>query len=118
MRAQQVSRVSVRFVEVIINFFRRFCTRFFSLYSADELLLTELIFNGVFGQLSAQQSCALLSCFVFDEKSNEAPKLTEELSGPLRQMQVSLRFSLVYRLFLRRVAGEGLDKMACVSVLV
>ncbi|KAF2879988.1 hypothetical protein ILUMI_26176 [Ignelater luminosus] len=57
------------------------------LSSSDELLLTEMIFNGVFGQLSAAQCCAILSCFVCDEKSNEAPKLTEELSGPLRQMQ-------------------------------
>lgn len=57
-------------------------------YSADELLITEMIFNGVFGALNAAQSCALLSCFVCDEKSNEAPKLSEQLSGPLRQMQV------------------------------
>lgn len=62
------------------------------IFSADELLITELIFNGVFGQLSAAQACALLSCFVCDEKSNEAPKLSEELSGPLRQMQVSVFF--------------------------
>ncbi|XP_018335844.2 exosome RNA helicase MTR4 [Agrilus planipennis] len=57
------------------------------LSSSDELLLTEMIFNGVFGQLTSGQCCALLSCFVCDEKSNDAPKLTEELSGPLRQMQ-------------------------------
>lgn len=65
-----------------------FVNKKFFVCSADELLITELVFNGVFGQLSAAQSCALLSCFVCDEKSNEAPKLTEELSGPLRQMQV------------------------------
>lgn len=55
--------------------------------SADELLLTEMIFNGVFNDLNVHQATALLSCFVFQEKSNEMPKLTEELSGPLRQMQ-------------------------------
>ena len=49
--------------------------------------MTELIFNGVFNKLSVEQSCALLSCFVCDEKAPEMPKLTEELSGPLRQMQ-------------------------------
>lgn len=43
--------------------------------------MTELIFNGVFNKLSVAQSCALLSCFVCDEKSSEMPKLTEELSG-------------------------------------
>lgn len=58
------------------------------LSSADELLITEMIFNGVFGNLNAAQACALLSTFVCDERNNEAPKLVEELSGPLRQMQV------------------------------
>lgn len=36
--------------------------------SGDELLLTELIFNGVFNTLSPEQCAALLSCFVFSEK--------------------------------------------------
>ena len=39
-----------------------------SLYSGDELLLTELIFNGAFNSLSVEQAVALLSCFVFEEK--------------------------------------------------
>ncbi|KAL0279617.1 UNVERIFIED_CONTAM: hypothetical protein PYX00_001132 [Menopon gallinae] len=52
-----------------------------------ELLLTELIFNGVFNSLTIPQSVALLSCFVCDEKGAEIPRLTEELAGPLRQMQ-------------------------------
>lgn len=37
--------------------------------------------------LTAAQTCALLSTFVCDEKSSQLPKLGEELSGPLRQMQ-------------------------------
>lgn len=36
--------------------------------TGDELLLTELIFNGVFNTLAPEQCAALLSCFVFDEK--------------------------------------------------
>ena len=36
--------------------------------SGDELLLTELIFNGAFNDLSIEQEVALLSCFVFQEK--------------------------------------------------
>ena len=36
--------------------------------TGDELLLTELIFNGVFNGLSPEQCAAVLSCFVFDEK--------------------------------------------------
>lgn len=73
--------------------------------SGDELLLTELIFNGVFNPLSPEQSAALLSCFVFTEKvrvshrsslpnesnsrkkSEQATKLKEELAAPLRVMQ-------------------------------
>ncbi|ETN68086.1 helicase [Anopheles darlingi] len=54
---------------------------------ADELLITEMVFNGTFTDLGPAQSCALLSCFVCDEKSNEVPSSAEELSGPLRQMQ-------------------------------
>ena len=36
--------------------------------TGDELLLTELIFNGVFNSLLPEQSASLLSCFVFTEK--------------------------------------------------
>jgi len=59
--------------------------------SADELLLTEMIFNGVFNDLTVDQIVAILSCFVFQEKGDELPKLVEELAGPLRQMQESAR---------------------------
>lgn len=36
--------------------------------TGDELLLTELIFNGAFNTLEPEHCAALLSCFVFDEK--------------------------------------------------
>ncbi|CAL1717435.1 unnamed protein product [Somion occarium] len=55
--------------------------------TGDELLLTELIFNGTFNQLSPEQCAGLLSCFVFTEKSDQVTKLTEELATPLRAMQ-------------------------------
>lgn len=35
--------------------------------SGDELLLTEMIFNGLFNDLTVEQATALLSCFVFQE---------------------------------------------------
>uniref|UniRef100_A0A1B0AKL5 Helicase ATP-binding domain-containing protein n=1 Tax=Glossina palpalis gambiensis TaxID=67801 RepID=A0A1B0AKL5_9MUSC len=57
------------------------------LSSADELLVTEMIFNGIFNDLTTPQTVALLSCFVCDEKSAETIKCAEELSGPLRSMQ-------------------------------
>ncbi|KAJ0013006.1 hypothetical protein NQD34_017340 [Periophthalmus magnuspinnatus] len=56
--------------------------------SADELLLTEMVFNGLFNDLTVEQATALLSCFVFQENASEMPKLTEQLAAPLRQMQV------------------------------
>ena len=44
------------------------------LSSADELLLTEMMFNGMFNEMSPEQCASILSCFVCDEKSNEAPR--------------------------------------------
>ncbi|XP_068429479.1 exosome RNA helicase MTR4 isoform X3 [Clinocottus analis] len=55
--------------------------------SADELLLTEMVFTGLFNELTVEQATALLSCFVFQENASEMPKLTEQLAAPLRQMQ-------------------------------
>ena len=55
--------------------------------SGDELLITEMLFNGLFNNLNPNQIASLLSCFVFEEKAEQLPKLTEELSEPLRQMQ-------------------------------
>lgn len=64
--------------------------------SANELLLTEMIFNGVFNNLNVHQTVALLSCFVCEEKSSEVPELTEELSAPLSSMQeIALRIAKV-----------------------
>ncbi|KAI9487455.1 MAG: rRNA-processing arch domain-containing protein [Benjaminiella poitrasii] len=59
--------------------------------TGDELLLTEMIFQGVFNDLTVDQSVALLSCFVFDEKVDVKTKLQEELSAPLRLMQETAR---------------------------
>ncbi|CAH0727479.1 unnamed protein product, partial [Brenthis ino] len=69
------------------------------LSSADELLLTELIFNGVFNALSAEQSAALVSCFVCDENSSQASATGDELRGVLRQLQE----------YARRIAKVSID---------
>ncbi|AMD19274.1 HBR373Wp [Eremothecium sinecaudum] len=55
--------------------------------SGDELLLTELIFNGNFNDLTPEQSAALLSCFAFQERCKEAPRLKPELAEPLKGMR-------------------------------
>lgn len=63
----------------------------FFCFSGDELMITELLFNGVFNDLTPAQCSALLSCFVFQENAGDASmKLTEQLAGPLRLLQVSL----------------------------
>ncbi|KAG0266345.1 ATP-dependent RNA helicase mtr4 [Mortierella polycephala] len=59
--------------------------------SGDELLLTEMIFNGAFNDLTVEQTVALLSCFVFQEKTDAVPALREELATPLRLMQEAAR---------------------------
>lgn len=59
--------------------------------SGDELVLTELIFNGVFNDLDAEQCCALATCFVFDEKSDDPPRATKEMEGALQALQDTAR---------------------------
>ena len=54
----------------------------------DELVLTEMLFNGVFNDLTVTQCVSLCSCFVVTENVKEDfPKLTQELAGPYKIMQ-------------------------------
>ncbi|CAB3240962.1 unnamed protein product [Arctia plantaginis] len=69
------------------------------LSSADELLLTELIFNGVFNGLNSEQSASLVSCFVCDENSSQSSATGEELRQVLRQLQE----------YARRIAKVSID---------
>ena len=59
--------------------------------TADELVVTELMFSGAFNDLSVEQVAAMLSCLVFQERRKEegAPQLNEALAGPYRLVQVS-----------------------------
>ncbi|KAK1741610.1 exosome RNA helicase MTR4 [Skeletonema marinoi] len=53
--------------------------------TANELVVVELVFAGVFNDLTVEQSVALLSCLIFDERSNDddpAQGLKSHLSGP------------------------------------
>lgn len=60
--------------------------------SADELLLTELIFNGVFNDLDCGQCAALLSCLVYTDRGDEEQQaMQENLMVPLRQLQDTAR---------------------------
>lgn len=59
--------------------------------TGDELLLVELIFAGGFTDLSVPQTVSLMSCLVFEEKSNDPPQLRDELSGPLQLLKETAR---------------------------
>lgn len=59
--------------------------------TGDELLVTELMFNGTFNDLDHHQVAALASCFVPCDKSNEQIHLRNELAKPLQQLQDSAR---------------------------
>ncbi|KAG0205341.1 ATP-dependent RNA helicase mtr4 [Mortierella sp. GBA30] len=56
------------------------------------LLLTELLFSGVFLEWSVQQTVALLSCFCFSERLQDAKPVSKpELLLPLKTMQDTAR---------------------------
>ncbi|ESQ49105.1 hypothetical protein EUTSA_v10019987mg [Eutrema salsugineum] len=59
--------------------------------TGDELLVTELMFNGTFNDLDHHQVAALASCFIPVDKSNEKVNLRNELNKPLQQLQDSAR---------------------------
>ena len=59
--------------------------------SGDELVLSELMFNGFFNDLTPEQCAACLSCFVFEEKCKESPKMSEELVKPYREILAQAR---------------------------
>lgn len=60
--------------------------------TGDELMLSELLFNGFFNKLTPEQVAAVLSVFVFEEKTKETPALTkDELARPLKEIQAQAR---------------------------
>ncbi|KAF2491028.1 putative ATP dependent RNA helicase [Lophium mytilinum] len=59
--------------------------------TGDTLVLSELLFNRFFNELTPQQCAAVLSVFIFEEKSKESPALREELAKPFREIQAEAR---------------------------
>lgn len=58
--------------------------------TGDELLLSELLFDRFFNELTPEVCAAVLSCFIFEEKA-DAPALKEELAKPYRELQAKAR---------------------------
>lgn len=64
------------------------------LSTADELVVTNMVFDGAFNSLSVPQIVALLSCFVHQEENKDAggnPKIRSDMLGPFRQLQAVAR---------------------------
>jgi ATP-dependent RNA helicase DOB1 len=59
--------------------------------TGDELVLSELMFNGFFNDLTPEQCAACLSCFVFEETSRESPQMSAELVKPFGDIQAQAR---------------------------
>lgn len=59
--------------------------------SADELTLTELMFNGVLKDVKVEEMVSLLSCFVWQEKLQEAQKPRDDLELLFTQLQDTAR---------------------------
>ena len=60
--------------------------------AADELVATELLFNGTLIKMDKHELVALVSCLVPAEKSEEIIKLTTKMAEPLAQLQETARF--------------------------
>ena len=54
--------------------------------TADELVLTELIFQNFFNDYEPAEIVGLLSCFVFQEKSQLEPNLTPRLTAGVNRI--------------------------------
>ncbi len=57
------------------------------LNTADELMLTEMLFNGVFQDLSVPQTAALLACMIHEEKDEEDVRVRDDMQPAVRQLQ-------------------------------
>lgn len=59
--------------------------------TGDELMLSELLFDRFFNDMSPEQCAAVMSCFVFEEKVREDPVLPEESARLVRVIQNQAR---------------------------
>ncbi|EFN51100.1 hypothetical protein CHLNCDRAFT_141429 [Chlorella variabilis] len=61
------------------------------LSTGDELVLTEMVFAGVFQDMSLEQLCALISCFIWREKSETGNKVRPDLEAPYGSLRAAAR---------------------------
>ena len=59
--------------------------------TGDELMLSELLFNRFFNDMTPEQCAAVMSMFVFEEKVYDEPRLTPDLEKALKEVQKQAR---------------------------
>lgn len=59
--------------------------------TGDELMLSELLFNRFFNDMTPEQCAAVMSMFVFEEKVHDEPRLTPDLDKALKEVQKQAR---------------------------
>lgn len=88
--------------------------------SAEELTLTELIFNGVLKDVKVEEMVSLLSCFVWQEKLQDASKPREELELLFTQLQDTARrvakVQLECKVLMELIAGSFLSNLSCSQI--
>jgi antiviral helicase SKI2 len=81
------------------------------IHSADELVLTELILENVLAEYTPQEIVALLSSFVFQEKTEIEPRLSDKLrQGVERIVDISERvnhYQVLHQVILGGDEGGG-----------
>ena len=63
------------------------------LSTAEELVLTDMVFDGVFSDLTVEQAVALLSCFIHKEGSSKEgpPPIRSDMQASFQQLQTVAR---------------------------
>jgi ATP-dependent RNA helicase DOB1 len=59
--------------------------------TGDELVLSELLFNRFFNELSPEECAAALSCFIFEEKTKDVPQIRDSLTKAHRGIVAQAR---------------------------
>lgn len=59
--------------------------------TGDELVLAELLLSKFFNDLTPEVCAACLSCFIFEEKSEQSQKMDDRLAEPFRKIQQQAR---------------------------
>jgi len=78
--------------------------------SVNELILTELILDNTLGEFEPEEIVALLSAFVFEEKTDAEPQISPRLEeGKELILRIAARVNAIQEHHQVLVAGEGND---------